>query len=99
MYEIRFAKGVEKDLRGLPAFHRTRVIDAIETQLMDTPMVRTRNRKPLVNMIPPWTIELPIWELRVGSYRVFYDVADTERVVYVRAVRRKRAGMTTEEIL
>lgn len=99
MYEIRFARGVEKDLRGLPAFHRTRVINAIETQLVDTPMVRTRNRKPLANLIPPWTTELPIWELRVGTYRVFYDVADAERVVYVRAVRKKPAGMTTEEIL
>jgi len=99
VYEIRFARDVGKDLQRLPAFHRTRLIQAIETQLVDTPMVRTRNRKPLVNLIPPWTTELPIWELRVGAYRVFYDVAEAERVVYVRAVRKKPPGMTTEEIL
>jgi mRNA-degrading endonuclease RelE of RelBE toxin-antitoxin system len=99
VYEIRFARDVEKDLQRLPAFHRTRVIHAIETQLMDTPMVRTRNRKPLANLIPPWTAELPIWELRVGGYRAFYDVSEDERIVYVRAVRKKPAGMTTEEIL
>jgi len=62
-------------------------------------MVRTRNRKPLANLIPPWTAELPIWELRVGAYRVFYDVSEEEKVVYVRAVRKKPAGTTTEEIL
>src|SRR5574341_878631 len=39
------------------------------------------------------------WELRAGAYRVFYDVSEEERTVYVRAVRKKPAGMTTEEIL
>ena len=99
MYEIRFARDVVKDLTGLPTFHRSSVIHAIQTQLVDTPMVRTRNRKPLANLIPPWTAELPIWELGVGAYRVFYDVSDQDRVVYVRAVRKKPAGTTTEEIL
>ena len=75
------------------------MIHAIESRLVDTPMVRTRNRKPLANLIPPWTAELPIWELRVGAYRVFYDVSEEEKVVYVRAVRRKPADTTTEEIL
>jgi mRNA-degrading endonuclease RelE of RelBE toxin-antitoxin system len=99
VYAIRFARDVEKDFQRLSAFHRTRVIHAIETQLTDTPMVRTRNRKPLVNLIPPWTAELPIWEQRVGAFRVFYDVSEEERIVFVRAVKRKPAGMTTEEIL
>ncbi len=53
----------------------------------------------LIGLVPPWTAEAPIWELRVGDYRVFYDVADEERVVYIRAVRKKPAGRTTEEIL
>ncbi|MGH9881542.1 MAG: type II toxin-antitoxin system RelE family toxin [Pyrinomonadaceae bacterium] len=40
-----------------------------------------------------------MWELRVGEYRVFYDVADEEQVVYIRAIRKKPAGKRTEEIL
>jgi mRNA-degrading endonuclease RelE of RelBE toxin-antitoxin system len=48
---------------------------------------------------PPWDHELPVWELRVGEYRVFYDVNDTERQVTVRAIRRKPPHATTEEIL
>ena len=38
-------------------------------------------------------------ELRVGEYRVFYDVDDTERLVTVRTIRRKPPHATTEEIL
>lgn len=99
MYRIRFARDVEKDLKKLPAYHRARLLETIETQLLDVPTTPTRNRKFLVNLIPPWTTEPPIWELRVGEYRVFYDVSETERMVYVRAVRKKPPGKTTEEIL
>jgi mRNA-degrading endonuclease RelE of RelBE toxin-antitoxin system len=99
VYEIRFARDAEKDLRKLPAFHRAKVIAAIETHLSDTPEAPTRNRKLLVNLVPPWAAEPPIWELRVGSYRVFYDVSETESTVFVRAIRKKPPGMTTEEIL
>ncbi len=99
MYEIRFAKDVEKDLKRLPAYHRARLLEAIETHLLDTPTTPTRNRKLLVNLIPPWTAEPPIWELRVGDYRVFYDVSQAEATVYVRAIRRKPPGRTAEDII
>jgi mRNA-degrading endonuclease RelE of RelBE toxin-antitoxin system len=99
VYQIRFARDVEKDLKKLPAHHRARLLETIETQLLDAPTTPTRNRKLLVNLILPWTTEPPIWELRVGEYRVFYDVSETERMVYVRAVRKKPPGKTTEEIL
>ena len=52
-----------------------------------------------MNLIPPWDAEPPIWELRVGDYRVFYDVSEREAVVYVRAIRKKPPERTTEEIL
>lgn len=99
MYGIRFARDVKRDLKGLPASHRTRLLDAIETQLLYEPARPTRNRKLLVNLVPPWTAEPPIWELRVGNYRIFYDVAEEEAMVYVRAIRPKPAGKTTEDIL
>jgi mRNA-degrading endonuclease RelE of RelBE toxin-antitoxin system len=99
VYAIRFAKGVEADLKRLTPYYRRHVLDAIETQLPDAPTTPARNRKLLVNLTPPWEAEPPIWELRVAEYRVFYDVSDEEQVVYVRAIRRKPAGRTTEEIL
>ena len=99
MYQIRFARDVEKDLRKLTAYHRKRVLNAIEVQLCAQPTTPTRNRTLLVNLIPPWAAEPPIWELRVDRYRVFYDVSEEENVVYVRAIRKKPPARTTEEIL
>jgi mRNA-degrading endonuclease RelE of RelBE toxin-antitoxin system len=99
VFEIRFAEGVEEDLRKIRMFYRNQILDAIEEQLAHEPDTSTKNRKLLENLIPPWEGVAPIWELRVGEYRVFYDVAPTESVVYVRAVRRKLRGNKTEDIL
>jgi mRNA-degrading endonuclease RelE of RelBE toxin-antitoxin system len=99
MFEIRFAEGVEEDLRKIRIYYRNQILDAVEEQLAHEPGIRTRNRKLLDNLIPPWQTVAPIWELRVGEYRVFYDVSPTESVVYVRAVRRKPRGTKTEDIL
>lgn len=62
-------------------------------------MVQTRNRKPIYGLEPPWEHEEPIWELRIGRHRVFYDVDESARLVIVRALRSKPAHSTTEEIL
>jgi mRNA-degrading endonuclease RelE of RelBE toxin-antitoxin system len=99
MYLLQFARDVVKDLQGVPAFHRRQIVSAVEAQLLRTPSIATRNRKQLANLIPPWPAEPPIWELRVGTYRVFYDVDEEEKVVTVRAVRMKASGQTTEGIL
>ena len=99
VFEIRFAEGIEEDLRNIRIYYRNQILDAIEDQLAREPETRTRNRKLLDNLIPPWQTVAPIWELRVGEYRVFYDVSAAESVVYVRAVRRKPRGTKTEDIL
>jgi mRNA-degrading endonuclease RelE of RelBE toxin-antitoxin system len=99
VYDIRFARRVEDDLHRTPVFYRNRIVDAIESQLTNAPLTPTRNRKLLANLIPPWEAVPPIWELRVGEYRVFYDVSEEDSVVYVRAIRRKPRGEKTEDIL
>jgi mRNA-degrading endonuclease RelE of RelBE toxin-antitoxin system len=99
VFEIRFAESVEGDLRKIPAYYRNQILDSIEEQLAHEPETATRNRKLLENLTPPWQTVEPIWELRVGEYRVFYDVSLTESIVYVRAVRKKPRGTKTEDIL
>ncbi|HEU4342073.1 MAG TPA: type II toxin-antitoxin system RelE/ParE family toxin [Candidatus Binatia bacterium] len=99
VFEIRFAEGVEADLRSIRVYYRNQILDAIEEQLAHEPGTKTRSRKLLENLIPPWQTVAPIWELRVGEYRVFYDISSAESVVYVRAVRRKPRGTKTEDIL
>jgi len=97
--EIRFAESVEEDLRKVQVYYRNQILDAIEEQLAHEPETATRNRKLLENLTPPWPTVAPIWELRVGEYRVFYDVSAVESVVYVRAIRKKPRGTKTEDIL
>jgi mRNA-degrading endonuclease RelE of RelBE toxin-antitoxin system len=99
VFEIRFAESVEDDLRKIQIYYRNRIVDSIEEQLTHEPETATRNRKLLENLTPPWQKVAPVWELRVGDYRVFYDVSATESVVYVRAVRKKPPGTKTEDIL
>jgi len=41
----------------------------------------------------------PIWELRLGEYRVFYDVDEAKSSVTIRAIRHKPPHKRTEEVL
>ena len=99
MYTIRYDAGAVDDLRGIEAYYQRRILADIKTHLTRTPTVRTKRRKPLPNLTYPWEAIPPIWELRVGGYRVFYDVSEVDHLVIVRAVRRKPPGKRTEEIL
>ena len=84
---------------GLRAYDRRAVLNAIETRLTHAPLLETKNQKRLQNLVPPFEAVPPIWQLRVGALRVFYDVNEEERRVYVRAIRRKPTHLRTEEIL
>lgn len=99
VFQILVTRGAEEELAGLRARDRGAVMDAIERSLAHEPDVPARNRKILAALRPPWSGLEPVWELRVGEFRVFYDVESDERRVYVRAVRRKPPHRTTEEVL
>jgi mRNA-degrading endonuclease RelE of RelBE toxin-antitoxin system len=87
-YTIEFAQSVEDHFRALTARDRTTVFAGINRQLLHEPLKETRHRKPLrPNPIAPW-------ELRVGQFRVFYEVAGAEgSVVRILAVGRKRRNV------
>ena len=99
LHLIEYAQGVVDDLAVLRAFERKRVLDGVEKQLSHEPMRETRNRKMLHGLIPPWQDVEPVWELRIGQYRVFYDVDVATCVVTIRALRRKPPHKTIEDIL
>src|SRR5215470_15108261 len=98
MFEIRFSEGAIADLQALPPFRRATVVNAVERQLAVTPLAKSRNRKELAGLIPPWDQVRPVWELRIGEYRVFYDVDSERGVVVVQAVRRKGRRTTGETL-
>lgn len=99
MYKITYSEGVADDLGRLTANERAGILDRIEVQLTYEPTRQTRNRKVLVGLVPPWDHVDAVWELRVGEYRVFYDVDHAQATVSIRAIRHKPPHKTTEEIL
>ncbi|PWU09836.1 MAG: plasmid stabilization protein ParE [Verrucomicrobia bacterium] len=98
-FQIRINEDAVAEIKALPAPTRKQVIRAIESQLVFQPNVPTRNRKLLRGLIPPWDHVEPTWEIRVGEYRVFYDIDEKGRLVHIRAVRHKPPHTTTEQIL
>jgi mRNA-degrading endonuclease RelE of RelBE toxin-antitoxin system len=99
VYEIRFAAGVASDLEKLRARDRRRILDEIQQRLSQEPTRPTKHIKQLRKLVPPFEAVPPIWQLRTGDHRVFYDVDTARKQVFVRAVRRKPSHRTTEEVL
>jgi mRNA-degrading endonuclease RelE of RelBE toxin-antitoxin system len=82
----------------LRPFEQRRIIDEIRNQLTTEPSTPSRRRKLLNGVVPPWDQERPVWQLRVGAFRVFYDVDQELGEVIVQSVRKK-GSKTTEETL
>lgn len=80
MYQILLERSAERDLRRLSADVHTRVIGAIQGLA--------------ANPRPPGCRKLTgsrhDWRIRVGDYRVIYEIADTIRIVRVNRVRHRR---------
>ena len=84
-YVIEFSPDAEEHLRRLAARQQVTILDAVDRQLAQEPTIETRNRKPMrPNPLAPW-------ELRIGAFRVYYDVEEKpKRVVFVRAIGHKQ---------
>jgi mRNA-degrading endonuclease RelE of RelBE toxin-antitoxin system len=82
-YEIEVSEEAKQDLLYYSAFERKIITSEIRAQLAVQPMMETKNRKPLRDN------PLASWELRVGRYRVFYEVAQAVRIVAILAVGHK----------
>jgi mRNA-degrading endonuclease RelE of RelBE toxin-antitoxin system len=89
MFSIVVHEVAEEDLDQLRTFDRRVLEDAMDEQLSRDPLVATRKRKPLHSFVPAWEHIEPIWELRVGGFRVFYDVDEHSQIVHVRRILAK----------
>ncbi|MFC4755413.1 type II toxin-antitoxin system RelE family toxin [Dietzia aurantiaca] len=79
-YRVEFTSAAARQVRKLPRPARDRVLEAIE-DLGDDP--RPHGAKKLVG-------ERTAWRIRIGDYRVLYDVFDSELTVsVVRAAHRR----------
>jgi mRNA-degrading endonuclease RelE of RelBE toxin-antitoxin system len=98
MFDVEFDADASDELDGLRSVDQRKIVTEIRKQLRSEPTHETRNRKLLRGVSPPWDQVGPVWELRVGEFRVFYDVLDDANLVIIRAIRHK-GTKTTEEIL
>jgi len=98
LFATEFVSEALLELESLRATDQRRIVNAIETQLTHEPAKTARRRKQLVGISPPWEQVRPVWQLRVGDFRVFYDIDAKDRVVIIRSVRRKGRNLT-EDIL
>jgi mRNA-degrading endonuclease RelE of RelBE toxin-antitoxin system len=80
MFKLDITAGARDDIRFFRAFEQRRILDAIEQRLPYEPLTPAQNRK----MLRP--NNLAQWALRIGKYRIFYDVEDEPMIVRLKAV-------------
>lgn len=83
MYQIEFSATAKRDLKWFKKYEQKIILEGIDANLKYEPNVETRNRKRLR---PNGTAE---WELRLGGYRVIYDVYEIVRIVSIEAIGLK----------
>src|SRR6516165_12406119 len=94
----RYFTSATEELEAFRPFDQRKITAAIHDQLDDDADIPARNRKILHDVVPDFPFKPPLWELRVGEYRIFYDIDRDGAIVNVRAVRRKEKGKRTEDL-
>ena len=80
MYRVLLERGAEKDLARLSSEGHDRVVSALQA-------LATNPRPPGCRKLVGSKKD---WRIRVGDYRVIYEIADAIRVVRVNRVRHRR---------
>ena len=82
-YRIEVTEEAKSDLNHYTAFERKLIVSQIREQLSEQPNVETKNRKQLRDN------PISSWELRVGRFRVFYEVDVVGKIVVIVSVGHK----------
>lgn len=83
---LDFTESAHDDLAFFKKHDQTRILDRLAIQLSYEPMTETKNRKSLEPNA------LSDWELRIGAFRLFYDVDTAAATVKIKAVGLKEHG-------
>ena len=90
MFRIELTPEAVEDLILLRKFDQQQIIAAIERQLSDQADQETHNRKRLRPN------QLAEWELRVGGFRVFYDIDRENAAVKIETIGYKQGSKLFE---
>jgi mRNA-degrading endonuclease RelE of RelBE toxin-antitoxin system len=85
-FRIVLTDGAEADLMWFKAFARRTILDGVDVHLRDQPTFGSRRVTP---MRPN---PVAAWELRLGDFRVLYDVDEESRVVTIQVIGEKRGN-------
>ena len=79
MYQVIVERSAEKDLKKLSAEMRPRVASALQALALNPRPAGSRKLAGTAND----------WRIRVGEYRIVYEIADQIRIVRVNRVRHR----------
>jgi mRNA interferase RelE/StbE len=79
-YAITFARAARRDLEGLERPLVNRIFSVIESLAQNPRPAKCRKLSGVHNR----------WRIRVGDYRVIYQILDEDKVVDIVAVRHRR---------
>jgi mRNA-degrading endonuclease RelE of RelBE toxin-antitoxin system len=91
-YDILISKGAEQDLKEMRAFDRSKVFEAMDEHLPHEPTKESRSG--IKKLTQP---AISQYRLRVGDYRVYYDVEEDEHFVSVIQVYEKGRSITPKK--
>lgn len=80
MHQVIVERAAEKDLKRLSSEVRPRAVTAI--------LALTKNPRPAGSRKLTGTES--DWRIRVGDYRIIYEIADEVRIVRIHRVRHRR---------
>lgn len=80
-YAVRFTRSAQKDFKKLDKTASLRIAKALVVLSKDP---RKGSVRPMVGVSS--------WRLRVGDYRVVYDITDAELVILIIRVRHRQSA-------
>jgi len=80
LYAVTFARSARKELQSLPSTVAIRILDKIDILSSDP---RPPGSKKLSGPVS-------LWRIRVGEYRVIYEINDKNLIIDVSVVRHRK---------
>jgi mRNA-degrading endonuclease RelE of RelBE toxin-antitoxin system len=80
-FSLVVSAAAREELDALRVFEKRQISDAIEVNLLVDPLAETRKMKKLGDVKAGFTYDRPLRELKVGAYRVYYNVDEQALMV------------------